>query len=76
MFSNPWLDGFSDAESAALLDFLYQHATRDEYIYRHHWQPGDLIVWDNRCVMHRAVTDYTADRYMHRATVIAGRPAA
>jgi len=80
LFVNPGftasLDGFDAAESDALLQFLFRHCTRDEFIYRHRWQPGDLVVWDNRCVVHRAVTDYTADRYMHRTTVVAGRPQA
>ena len=80
LFVNPGftagLEGFDAEESAALLGFLYRHATRDEFIYRHRWRPGDLVVWDNRCVMHRAVTDYTADRYMQRTTVVAERPTA
>jgi len=80
LFVNPGftaaIAGFSPDESQALLDFLYAHATREEFIYRHRWRPGDLLVWDNRCVMHQAVTDYTADRYMHRTTVIADRPCA
>ena len=80
LFVNPGftaaLQGFAGDESAALLDFLYRHCTRAEFVYRHRWQPGDVVVWDNRCVIHRAVTDYTADRYMQRTTVIAERPTA
>ena len=80
LFVNPGftarLDGFSPEESEALLGFLYAHCTRDEFVYRHRWRPGDLLVWDNRCVMHRAITDYTADRYLQRTTVIAERPTA
>jgi taurine dioxygenase len=43
-------------------------------LYCHRWQQGDLVIWDNRCTMHFAVSDYSADRYMHRATVIAEQP--
>lgn len=78
LFVNPGftarLQGFDAAESDALLGFLYQHAIRDEFVYRHRWEPGDLVIWDNRSVIHKAVTDYQADRYMHRTTVIAARP--
>ncbi len=78
LFVNPGftaaLHGFDPAESEALLSFLYRHATRDEFIYRHRWEPGDLVIWDNRSVMHKAVTDYQADRYLHRTTVIAAPP--
>lgn len=80
LFVNPGftaaIEGFTPEESRALLDFLYAHATREEFVYRHRWRAGDLLVWDNRCVMHKAVTDYTADRYMQRTTVIAERPVA
>jgi taurine dioxygenase len=55
---------------------LYRHCTRDEFVYRHRWRPGDVVLWDNRCVIHKAVTDYTAERYMQRTTVIADRPVA
>lgn len=69
------LQGFDKAETDALLAFLYQHAIRPEFLYRHRWQPGDLLIWDNRNLMHYAVTDYTEPRYMERTTCIGGRPA-
>jgi taurine dioxygenase len=37
--------------------------------YRHHWTPGDLLVWDNRCVLHYAIHDYRDPRLVHRITV-------
>ncbi len=80
LFVNPGfaahLQGFDEAESRALLDFLYRHATRPEFIYRHRWRKNDLLIWDNRCLMHYAIADYDGkgDRYMHRTTVIAERP--
>lgn len=81
LFVNPGftshLEGFSQEESRALLEFLYLHATRPEFVYRHRWRPRDLLIWDNRCLMHYAIADYEGkgDRYMHRTTVIAERPA-
>ena len=70
------LVGFSEAESAAILEFLYAHGTRPEFIYRHRWSARDLVIWDNRCLMHYAVADYEGlgDRHMHRTTVIGDRP--
>lgn len=68
------LENFERAESDALLGYLYQHCQRPEFVYRHRWQPKDLLIWDNRCTMHCAISDYTADRYLHRATVIADPP--
>ena len=80
LFVNPGftagLHGFDADESAAILNFLYGHATRSEFVYRHRWAAHDLVVWDNRCLMHYAVVDYdgVGERYMHRTTVIAERP--
>lgn len=63
-------DGMTDAESAPLLGYMYELATRPEHIYRHRWKAGDLVMWDNRCAMHYAVCDYddTQPRLMHRTT--------
>lgn len=59
-------------ESRKLVARLTQHATRPENVYRHEWQLGDLLIWDNCGVMHRA-TPYASDsgRLMHR-TVLRG----
>ena len=46
--------GLPDDESRALLDELFAHSTRPEHIYRHHWQPQDMVFWDNRSLMHLA----------------------
>ncbi len=70
------LDGFAAPESKAILDFLFAHATRPEFVYRHRWQRGDVVIWDNRSLMHYAVADYGEEpRYMERTTVIGERPA-
>ncbi|MEM7221685.1 MAG: TauD/TfdA family dioxygenase [Pseudomonadota bacterium] len=57
--------GWSDQESRALLDDLLAHATRPEDVLSHQWQVGDLVIWDNRCLLHRGTT-YDADRWRRR----------
>jgi alpha-ketoglutarate-dependent 2,4-dichlorophenoxyacetate dioxygenase len=64
--------GMPEAEGAALLAELLEHATQRRFVYTHHWQLGDLVMWDNRCLLHRAVANYAADKYrrvMHRSVV-------
>lgn len=65
--------GVGAAEADELLDTLFAHQIRAEFIYRHRWQDGDVVMWDNRCVIHRATGGYAYPdiRTMHR-TVIAG----
>lgn len=46
--------GWPEEEALALLGELYDFATRDEFIYVHQWRQGDLVIWDNRCTLHRA----------------------
>ena len=50
--------GMDGAASRALLDQLLSHATQGQYVYTHRWSPGDLVIWDNRCLLHRAVANY------------------
>ena len=50
--------GLTEEESLPLIDFLNRHAVRYEFVYRHRWTVGDLVMWDNRCSMHFAVQDY------------------
>lgn len=82
LYVNPgftmYINELTRPESDALLAFLYEHATRPEFIYRHHWQPGDVVMWDNRATMHEAVRDYGPEdaRYMHRATIAGEAPMA
>jgi taurine dioxygenase len=63
--------GLDRAESDALLNELTAHAIQPKYQYRHQWRRGDLVVWDNRCTMHKANGDYPAGarRLMHRIIV-------
>jgi alpha-ketoglutarate-dependent 2,4-dichlorophenoxyacetate dioxygenase len=63
--------GMSDLEGVTLLDELMAHATQPQFIYSHRWCVGDLVIWDNRCTLHRG-TDYDEKRFkrdMRRATV-------
>jgi taurine dioxygenase len=60
--------GMAEAEALALLDALLAHATQPRYEYRHQWQPGDMVMWDNRCLLHKANGDYDMGqvRYLYR----------
>ena len=68
--------GWTPEESQPLLDMLTARATRPENVFRHHWRAGDVLMWDNRCVMHYAVRDYddTMPRLMYRTTAAGDRP--
>jgi taurine dioxygenase len=69
-------DGMTREESAPLLAWIEGHATRPENVYRHRWTQGDVLMWDNRAVMHYAVQDYDdrSPRLMHRTTAAGDRP--
>lgn len=63
-------DGWSQAESDALMAFLEHHCTQPEFVCRVRWRPGTITVWDNRATWHKAVNDYHGHRrLMHRITV-------
>jgi taurine dioxygenase len=69
-------DGWTVEESAPLLAYLYAWAGRPEHTYRHRWQAGDLIIWDNRCTQHAVVGDTGgAERVLHRVTIVGDSPA-
>lgn len=64
--------GMEEAEGRALLDRLLAHTTQPEFVYVHTWRPGDLVIWDNRCLLHRAVRNYDMARHrriLHRTVV-------
>ena len=65
--------GWNYENSRLLLDELLAETVADEYVYTHTWQPGDLVIWDNRCILHRG-TGYDADKYRRfmRQTRVAG----
>jgi taurine dioxygenase len=65
------IKGLDKYESDALLLRLYEHSVKPEFVYAHKWRKGDIVMWDNRCTMHRA-TSYDADKHdrtMHRTTI-------
>lgn len=64
--------GFSEEESAPILTFLNEHATSHELVYRHRWSVGDLVMWDNRCLLHMALPDFdqTKIRHMTRTSIL------
>jgi alpha-ketoglutarate-dependent 2,4-dichlorophenoxyacetate dioxygenase len=65
-------------EARALLRELRETATRADRVYTHHWRVGDLVMWDNRCVLHRG-RPWDESRYrrvMHRTTVAGAGPTA
>jgi alpha-ketoglutarate-dependent taurine dioxygenase len=68
------VDGMAEGEGRALLYQLLDLATQPHRVHTHHWRKGALVMWDNRCLLHRAVRDYEIDkhkRFLHR-TVIKG----
>ena len=60
--------GAGEGEEAVA--FLIAHSTREDNLYRHRWTPGDVVMWDNGCVLHKADHDgVDGDRVMHRGMV-------
>ena len=57
------IEGMSPDAAFKLIDELYDHATQSKYEYRHKWLPGDMVIWDNRSVMHQANPDFDPSEY-------------
>ncbi|MFF9866363.1 TauD/TfdA dioxygenase family protein [Streptomyces sp. NPDC013953] len=75
----PWrIEGMPEEESLPLVTFLQEFAVQPRFTYRHTWQPGDILLWDNRSAMHRATYyDHVAHtRLMHRTTITGRRTTA
>ena len=71
------LEGFAPQESTALLEQLFDHAERPEFIYQHIWRAGDLVMWDNRCVTHgRTPFPRDQERILRRCTIEGAAPVA
>jgi alpha-ketoglutarate-dependent 2,4-dichlorophenoxyacetate dioxygenase len=67
--------GWPVPEARTFLRDLNEHATQRQFVYAHVWRPGDLVMWDNRCMMHRARRyDPTEVRELHRTTVADSAP--
>jgi taurine dioxygenase len=72
---NAYIMGLDQRESDALLDELWAHATTPKLTWYQEWQLGDLILWDNRCVMHRRnAFDGSQRRIMHRTQIAGDKP--
>lgn len=64
------IDGMDEEAERTLLGELYHWQTREEFQYRHRWEADMLVMWDNRCVLHRATGGYDGhDRLLHRTTI-------
>ncbi|MGE4044764.1 MAG: TauD/TfdA dioxygenase family protein, partial [Acetobacteraceae bacterium] len=71
------IEGLEQDEAEALIAALADHIVKPEFIYRHQWRAGDLLMWDNCLVQHRAIQDYDMPlrRRMHRTTMGGSVPA-
>lgn len=70
-----YIAGLPLAESEKLLDEIWAHASKPEFAWHHVWRQGDMLMWDNRCVMHRRNPfDPAARRVMHRTQIIGDKP--
>jgi taurine dioxygenase len=69
-------DGMTAEESRGLLEFLYAHCGRSDFTFRHRWQLGDVLIWDNASVQHAVVGDMPegTERYLHRTTTVGEVP--
>jgi len=69
------IEGLPDAESAELLDLLFDHQEQRRFVYEHVWRVGDILMWDNRCTLH-ARTDFSPAerRLMRRITILGEQP--
>ncbi len=80
LFLNPIyttrFDGMTEEASRPYLDEIYKHATRPDFAYRHRWQVGDIVVWNNRTTLHYATNDYDGERrLLYRTTFRGDAPA-
>lgn len=73
--TNSRINGLPQNESDARLDYLWAHATQPQFVWRHRWRVGDLLIWDNRCTIHhRQAFDPATRRIMHRLQVTGTPP--
>jgi taurine dioxygenase len=77
LYANPgytmWIDDMDRLEGDTILDYLFRHQERADFLYAHRWSVGDVLMWDNIGTVHNAVADYMPDepRTMRRAQVMA-----
>jgi taurine dioxygenase len=65
------IEGMDDAQARSLLDRLLQASTRPEFVYQHHWQVGDVVMWDNAFTLHRRDSYDSSKRRFHKRTTVA-----
>jgi alpha-ketoglutarate-dependent taurine dioxygenase len=72
---NDAIEGLEDSAARRLIEDLSEFAAQPKYMYRHVWEPHDVVMWDNRCTVH-AVTPHDPDerRVMHRTTIVGSEP--
>ncbi|WP_275670505.1 TauD/TfdA dioxygenase family protein [Pseudomonas fragi] len=69
------IEGMAPSESDAILDYLHAHCQHVQFGFRHRWRVGDMVLWDNRSVLHNAILDYQPhQRRMQRTSVFAREP--
>ena len=66
------IEGIDEEESRALLDRLFSHGTEPRFVWTHKWRVGDLLMWDNRCTMHRRESFDNAQRRVMKRTQMFG----
>jgi taurine dioxygenase len=77
LYANPgytmWINGMDRLQGDKILDYLFRHQERVDFLYAHRWSVGDVLMWDNIGTVHNAIADYMPDehRYMRRAQVMA-----
>lgn len=65
------ISGLDEAEATDAVEFLYRHSTQENNVFQHSWAPGDVVMWDNLVVLHRADhASVVGDRVMHRGMVV------
>ena len=72
---NDEIEGMNPDEARSLLDELVAFAAQPRFVYRHRWEPDDVVMWDNRCTMHQVTPhDPRERRVMHRTTIVGTEP--
>jgi taurine dioxygenase len=61
--------GLKEEDGAELLKFLFEHQTKEEFIFSFEWEPNCLAMWNNHAVLHNPVNDFNEHRVMHRITI-------
>jgi taurine dioxygenase len=69
------IDGMEPAESERIINLLFEHQLKPEYLWTHEWSEGDFLLWDNLCTVHNAIADYTPEehRLMKRCQIMADK---